>query len=162
MTPPPSSCASARPASPSGTVSSTGPRWRTRPGATTSAGTQITAGSTVAPPASGSTSARCSTPFCSATTTVPGPASSASHGAAPAVWWALTASSTQSARPPAGSVTSGEESACGGSPSRSTVSRSTGVRAHSTSPWPARSSAAANVTPIAPVPTTAMRIALRP
>ena len=109
----PSSAASAAPAGSSGTLSCAGSRWRTRPGATPSEGHQTIAGSTVAGPASGATSASCSTPFCSTTTTVPGAASAASQRAAPAVWCVLTARRTQPrGRPPAGRACTGPASAC--------------------------------------------------
>ena len=91
----PSSAASAAPSGVSGTLTRARSRWRTRPGATVSAGHHTIAGSTVAGPASGATRASCSTPFCSTATTVSAPHNRSSQRTVPAVWCVLTASRTQ-------------------------------------------------------------------
>ncbi len=146
----------------SGNVSRTSPRTRTCPGPMPSTGTHTMAGRTVAPPTCGPTSSRCSTPFWSTATTVSSRVSARRNGAAASVWCALTATSTTSTGVAAfGSVSTGPGTISVPPPSRSTTSRSCGVRPHSTRSAPARRTAAATVAPMAPGPTTATRVTQR-
>ena len=155
---PSSSGSTARAAGSSGSRMRASSTTRTWPGSSVSVAIQTIAGTTVASPANGPTTARCSTPFWSTTTVVPGPHSAARNGAAASVWCALTASSTTSARhgTSPGSVSTGPGTTTV-SPPRSTTSRSSGVRPQSTRSAPARCTTAATVDPIAPGPTTATR-----
>ena len=72
-------------------------------------------------------------PFCSTATTVSGPHRADSQPAAPGVWWALTASSTQSAAPStrAGSVSSGPGTDTADPSGSSTTTPSSARRAQS-------------------------------
>lgn len=116
---------------------------------------------TAASAASGPASSRCSTPFCSTATTVSGPHNRASHPAAPAVWWALTASSTRStvAGAASGSSTTGTRTSIAGASGRDTTSVcGSARRAQKTTSPPACAAATPKVSPIAPGPMTATRI----
>src|SRR4051794_18242076 len=156
----PSSAASPSPAAPAGTARRRASRWRTRPGATGSTGHQLTTGRTATSPTSGPTRSTWSMPFCRTATVLRAPHSADSHPAAPAVWWAFTASRTQSAArsTAAGSVSNGPGTDTSDPSGSSTVTSSNARRPHSSSSWPpADCTAAAIAAPIAPTPTTATR-----
>ena len=89
---PPSSSASGSAASPSGSTSRAPVRSRTQPPGSGSAEIHTVAGTTCEAGHSGPTRSTCSTPFCSAHTTVRSSHSRASHPAASSFWVSLTAS----------------------------------------------------------------------
>jgi hypothetical protein len=144
----------------SGSTSRTGVRSRTQPSGCVSAENQTTHGTTVDSGQCLLTRSTCSTPFCSARTTVFASHSRASQAAAASFWVSFTASSTMSTGPliESGSVRTGPGTTMGSPSSGLSSMDSRGVRPQRITGWPSAWTSAAIVEPMAPGPTSAMLV----